>query len=68
MVLVFCAPDIVVVVCAEFSGDELWFGNYRHDIVIAFGDVAINAQVICINDGDAENAAGNGAHSKIIRQ
>ena len=34
--------------------------------IIAFVDVAINAQVIYINGGNAEDATGNAAHSETV--
>lgn len=62
----FCSPNFVAVEYFEFVCHELWCGDNINDIVAAVGNVAIDAEIVCFNDGHAKNAAGNGAYPKTV--
>lgn len=50
----FCSPNFVAVEYFEFVCHELWCGDNINDIVAAVGNVAIDAEIVCFNDGHAK--------------
>ena len=68
MVLVLCAATALGIEHFEFIRDELRRCDNLADDIIAVADVAAYAQVICVVDKDATDAAGIKTHTKTLRE
>ena len=68
MVLVLCATNAVGIKHIKFFGYELRCCNNLADHIIAVADVAIDAEILCVQYRNAKNAAGNSTDSETVRQ